>query len=107
MCRPAADDNRFPQAWGRSVSSIAVCLTRSYRPAIHADGVNAGVGTAAAGHFVEGFEHIYLRIVERFRAAFIVSHTQSFGETVDRNHPFRTERVRTLNGTLAHSSTPR
>ena len=57
----------------------------------HADRVDAGVGTAAAGHLFQRVEDVDLLVVDRLGAGLVPRHLQPVGEAVDGDHPLGAE----------------
>src|SRR5689334_4107465 len=51
------------------------------RVTFHADGVDAGVRTAATGHLLEGLEHVALLIVDDLGAPALVRDLKTIGES--------------------------
>src|SRR5262249_40263944 len=66
-----------------------------------ADGVDAGVGSAAAGHLREALQDVLAVVVNRFRLALRPREQQSIRAAVDGDDAFGPEEVRALDGKLA------
>jgi hypothetical protein len=66
------------------------------------------VRTAAAGHLAQQLDDrfIVVAVIDHLGAAFVTRHLQSFGDPVNRNHPFGAQHVGALNREQPHRTTP-
>src|ERR1041385_1165112 len=64
----------------------------------HTDSIDACVGPAAAGHFLQRFENVALFAVDRFGATFLVGLPEARNNAIDRNYPFGSQHERAFQG---------
>jgi hypothetical protein len=73
---------------------VAVCL--------HANGLDAGVGTASGGHLPQRFQHVDRGVVQRLDAEPVGGGREPVGEPVDHDDAFGAEHLRGPGRHLAH-----
>ena len=66
-----------------------------------ADGIDAGIGTASVGQFLDALVNILLHEIDGDRAC-VRGHSQPLRHRVDGDHPFGTQQEGTPNGKLRH-----
>src|SRR4051812_44656621 len=81
-----------------------VSAHRAVAVRFHPDRVNAGVGSAASSHFLQGFHDIHLFVIDGVRAAFLTGHAEPFCKTIDPYDLSRAQEERAFDRELADRS---